>query len=116
MPSKLVKAKLVTAKAAPLSRPTHKTPSAMALPAGATREFHPWGKTCKYCGRNDLRWVAIVDGVTRKWILEERAATPSGVQTHKCPEYNRTVERVQVEIEVHPAPETNKTPDNYGDW
>lgn len=91
---------------------------------GTTIEIFGWNKTCKYCGKRELRWVGTTDDTGhKKWHLEERAhGTPSGVQSHKCPEYNRSTERTasgdKVEVIVYDEvqPTTPAPPENYGEW
>ena len=106
-----------------------KPPSVTTGADGKRIEIYGWNKTCKYCGKHELRWVGTTDKDTgtKKWALEEKdAGTPSGVRVHRCPAYTaRDKAREEmaayngstsgsVTPTVYPAPKPSQ--ENYGEW
>jgi hypothetical protein len=103
-----------------IKSPKFKPPSKTTGANGDKIEIYGWNKTCKYCGKADLRWVGVTnaDTGTKKWSLEERdSTTPSGVRVHRCPAY--TARDKAREEGLDPATVVTPsapTQENYGEW
>lgn len=104
-----------------------KPPSVTTGADGKRIEIYGWTKTCKYCGKHDLRWVGTTDKDTgtKKWALEEKdSTTASGVRVHRCPAYAER-DKAREAIAAYNGTKSESasavsapkpSQENYGEW